>query len=175
MRFFFVIADVFRYQRRRVLLGAAVLAVAVVAVLAAPRLFAPGTPVEPFPLALAVCEGSGLTLDEESPSQATWAGSHDADSAELRCAWSAPTPEAVAEHLGELGYTDTEITDGTVDYLGRDGAWVVNAEAVGELTAVSVGGLEGVDSIDVYVGGFIHIHDDGTQHRHGPDGSEITD
>lgn len=173
MRIFCVIEDLFRYQRRWLLTAAAaIVAVAGVAFVVT-RLTAPGVPTDPFGLALAVCEGPERTFDPDVPSPQTWTGSHGEDSAELRCHWPAATAGDVSAHLESLGYTDPHVATGVVDYLGRDGAWVVNVSATGNLPGVSVGGLDGTDTIDVVIGGFIHVHEDGTVHRHDVDGTEL--
>lgn len=174
MRIVYVIEDLFRYHRRRLLAVVGAAAAAALLVFVASRALTPGTPTDPFGLAVAVCEGPGRTFDPDNPSPDTWTGSHDDSSAELRCNWPGVDAATVAEHLAALGYRSVDVGDGLVDYLGRDGAWVVNAEASGDLPGVSAAGLTGSDVIDVLIGGFIHVHDDGTQHRHDVHGNDAT-
>jgi hypothetical protein len=124
--------------------------------------------VELTPVAAGVqlCVGGGVEMDAAVPSEATWTGSEEGSTAEMRCRWPDVAADAVAARFDDLGYDDVEVTDGVSDFLGRDDAWVVTATGSRTLPDMSASAVQGASELDVVVGATIHVHSDGTPHVH---------
>jgi hypothetical protein len=124
----------------------------------------------PVAAGVQLCVGGGVEMDAAVPSEATWTGSEEGSTAEMRCRWTDVDADAVAARFDELGYDDVEVTGGVSDFLGRDDAWVVTATGSQTLPDMSASAVQGASELDVVVGATIHVHSDGTPHVHDGEG-----
>jgi hypothetical protein len=129
----------------------------------------PDRPLPPLTAALDACDLAG------TPASDRWTGSGDDRSAQVRCTidGDADVLDTMRSRLESLGYEQVVVRSQVTDYMGNQDAWLLTATG-GSRPDVSASGTATSRSVDVVVGGFIHVHSDNSLHHHDADGNDTT-